>query len=108
MRYPEQHFNLAGARAQATMLTLAAIALIIPAAYHGLVGELYAGGEKSLSISISLVLLVVYCMFLLFSLWTHPSFFAASTCQTMKQARNLGHSHGPSPCSRYARRRLRG
>jgi len=35
MRYPEQHFNLAGARAQATMLTLAAIALIIPAAYHG-------------------------------------------------------------------------
>lgn len=75
MRYPEQHFNLAGARAQATMLTLAAIALIIPAAYHGLVGELYAGGEKFLSISISLVLLVVYCMFLLFSLWTHPSFF---------------------------------
>lgn len=38
-------------------------------------GELYAGGEKSLSISISLVLLVVYSMFLLFSLWTHPSFF---------------------------------
>lgn len=78
IRYPEQHFNLIGARAQATMLTLAAIALIIPAAYHGLVGELYVGGEKSLSISISLVLLLVYCMFLIFSLWTHPSFFLGS------------------------------
>ena len=78
MRYREQHFNLAGARAQATMLTLAAIALIIPAAYNGLVGELYVGGGKALSISISLLLLVVYCMFLLFSLWTHPSFFRGS------------------------------
>jgi Ca2+:H+ antiporter len=78
MRYPEQHFNLTGARAQATMLTLAAIALVIPAAYNGLVGGLYSGGDKSLSISISLVLLVVYCMFLLFSLWTHPSFFGSA------------------------------
>ena len=32
MRHPEQHFNPVGARAQATMLTLAAIALI----YRGL------------------------------------------------------------------------
>jgi Ca2+:H+ antiporter len=78
MRYPEQHFNLTGARAQATMLTWAAIALVIPAAYNGLVGGLYFDGDKSLSISISLVLLVVYCMFLLFSLWTHPSFFGSA------------------------------
>ena len=44
-------------RAQATMLTLAAIALVIPAAYSALVGELYPGGGMALSISISLVLL---------------------------------------------------
>jgi Ca2+:H+ antiporter len=75
MRYREQHFNLTGARAQATMLTLATIALVIPAAYGALVGEQYVGGERALSISISLVLLAVYTMFLLFSLWTHPSFF---------------------------------
>ena len=31
LRRPEQHFNPAGARSQATMLTLAAIALIVPA-----------------------------------------------------------------------------
>src|SRR5260370_1305193 len=34
LRHPEQHFNAAGARSQATMLTLAAIALILPAAFE--------------------------------------------------------------------------
>src|SRR5215468_4074995 len=34
LRHPEQHFNPAGARSQATMLTLAAIALILPAAFQ--------------------------------------------------------------------------
>ena len=75
LRYHEQHFNVTGARAQATMLTLAIIALVIPAAYSVLVGERYVGGEQALSISISLVLLAVYAMFLVFSLLTHPSFF---------------------------------
>jgi Ca2+:H+ antiporter len=75
MRHQEQHFNEPGARAQATMLTLAAIALIIPAAYSAMVGELYPGGEIVLGISISIVLLSVYAMFLLFSLWTHSAFF---------------------------------
>lgn len=75
LRHQEQHFNAAAARAQATMLTLAAIALVTPAAYSSLVGELYPGGEKTLSVSISLVLLSVYAMFLLFSLWTHSDIF---------------------------------
>ena len=75
LRYQEQHFNKSAARAQATMLTLAAIALIIPAAYSALVGELYPGGKMGLSVSISLILLFVYAMFLLFSLWTHSDFF---------------------------------
>ena len=75
MRHREQHFNASAGRAQATMLTLAAIALVVPAAYAALVGEVYPGGEKALSISISLVLLSVYAAFLLFSLWTHSDSF---------------------------------
>src|SRR5580693_415699 len=34
LRHPEQHFNPAGARSQATMLTLAAIALVLPATFQ--------------------------------------------------------------------------
>jgi sodium/calcium exchanger protein len=45
IRHEEQHFNAAGARSQATMLTLAAIALIVPAAYRALVAEHVPGGQ---------------------------------------------------------------
>src|SRR3974390_3475189 len=34
LRHSEQHFNAAAARSQATMLTLAALALILPAAFR--------------------------------------------------------------------------
>lgn len=72
---PEQHFNAAGARSQATMLTLAVIALILPAAYVrvGATPEL-----PSLSVWISLVLIAVYAANLLFSLVTNRSLFAGS------------------------------
>ena len=43
LRHREQHYNAAGARSQATMLTLAAIALILPAAYRPRLG----GGRRS-------------------------------------------------------------
>jgi Ca2+:H+ antiporter len=85
VRYQEQRFNESSARAQATMLTLATISLVIPAAYSALVGELYPGGAMTLSFSISLVLLFVYAMFLLFSLWTHSAFFlGAETTENVK------------------------
>jgi len=79
LRYPEQHYNAQGARSHATMLTLAAIALIIPAAYSGIVGEAdMSGGLNSLSIAISVVLLIVYALFLVFTLVTHTTLFAGS------------------------------
>jgi len=87
LRHQEQHFNESAARAQATMLTLAAISLVIPAAYSALVGELYPGGGKALSISISLVLLSVYGAFLLFSQWTHSESFRG-----VAAAENVAHS----------------
>lgn len=73
----EQRFNPQGARSQATMLTLAAIALILPAAFK-------AGPGSDvplvvLSIAISFVLLAVYALFLAFSLVTHSALFAGST-----------------------------
>jgi Ca2+:H+ antiporter len=72
---PEQHFNAPGARSQATMLTLAAIALILPAAYQriGALPEL-----PRLSLWISFVLIGVYAANLLFSLGTHRALFAGS------------------------------
>lgn len=79
LRHSEQHYNAPGARSQATMLTLAAIALFIPAAYRALVGEAdVASGLDSLSVAIAIVLLVVYALFLVFSLVTHAALFAGT------------------------------
>jgi Ca2+:H+ antiporter len=78
LRYPEQHFNATGARSQATMLTLAAIALILPAAYQIVPGTDASGGIGPLSVTISVVLLLVYLLFLVFTLVTHSSLFAGT------------------------------
>lgn len=74
----EQHYNPAGARSQATMLTLAAIALILPAAYRAMTGEAGAPALGSISVWMSLVLLAVYAANLIFSLITHRALFAGS------------------------------
>jgi Ca2+:H+ antiporter len=76
-RHPEQHFNPAWARSQATMLTLGAIALIIPAAFQAVAGTTVEGLGR-LSVSISVVLILVYLLYLWFALVTHPMLFAGS------------------------------
>jgi Ca2+:H+ antiporter len=78
LSHREQEFNPQGARAQATMLTLAAITLILPAAYRVALGEGAGPGLIPLSVSISVVLLLVYGLFLAFSLGTHSALFRAA------------------------------
>ena len=68
----EQHFNAAGARSHATMLVLAAITLL-PVAFQVAAGTT-AEGLSRLSVSISVVLLLVYLLYLVFALVTIPSF----------------------------------
>jgi Ca2+:H+ antiporter len=75
--HPEQHFNVAGVRSQAALLTLAAIALILPAAFHATAGASNPALIE-LSIAISVVLLVMYLLSLAFALITHPQLFAGS------------------------------
>jgi Ca2+:H+ antiporter len=77
LRHREQHYNASGARSHATMLILAGIALVLPAAYRSASGA----GESEvarLSVWISLVLLAVYAAYLVFSLVTHAALFAGS------------------------------
>jgi Ca2+:H+ antiporter len=75
LRHREQTFNPQGASAQATMLMLAAITLILPAAYSAALGPQAVQGLVPLSLSISIVLLLVYGLFLTFSLVTHAALF---------------------------------
>ena len=81
IRYKEQTFNTTAARAQATLLTLASIALIMPAAFHSVAGPGGLVSEDSLSLVISVLLLVAYGTHLLFSLHTHKQLFAETDAE---------------------------
>jgi Ca2+:H+ antiporter len=76
LRHKTQEFNARNARVQATMLLLAAIALVMPAAFHHLGGPTAITREGSLSVEISIVLLATYAFGLLFSLHTHKQLLA--------------------------------
>lgn len=78
MRYPAQTFNALSARSQATLLTLASISLIVPAAFHYLAGRAAVAKEFDLSTQIAVVLLIVYALSLVFSLYTHRRLMASS------------------------------
>jgi Ca2+:H+ antiporter len=75
-RHREQTYNAAGVRSQATMLTLAVIALVVPAAYSAATGSAGSPGLTSLSVVVSVVLLIVYALNLVFSLVTHAKLFS--------------------------------
>ena len=82
---PEQRFNPLGARSQATMLTLAAIALVFPATFQAAAGAT-AEGLGRLSVSISILLLLVYVLYLAFALVTHSQLFAGAQAIANREA----------------------
>jgi Ca2+:H+ antiporter len=77
LKHHLQEFNRAGARLQAGLLLLATVALLIPSA----VGQADSGGSaafaEKLSVSLAILLIVVYGLGLLFTLKTHKEFFSS-------------------------------
>src|SRR5215831_7239861 len=76
LKFERQRFNVTAAQTQVTLLTLAAIAMIMPAAFHHLAGPGGRIREDGLSLEISIVLLLAYAAHLVFSLYTHKKLFA--------------------------------
>lgn len=75
VKFKAQRFNQVAANNQATMLMLAAISLVMPAAFHYLATPASAVVEGALSLEISIVLLIVYVLSLVFALITHKALF---------------------------------
>jgi Ca2+:H+ antiporter len=79
MRYKQQSFNPTAASVGATMLTLAAIGLSVPAAFTYIGrsgGEVFHLGD--LSLFIAFVLIATYTMSLFFSLVTHRHLYVGA------------------------------
>ncbi len=76
LRYRTQSFNATAARAGATLMTIAAGALVLPALFSALVPGA-AETVDQLSVEIAVVLLFCYGLSLVFSLKTHRHLYAA-------------------------------
>ena len=88
VKFRKQEFNRTAASINATALTLAAIALIIPTVFHqaAAVVPVTQGGwtpakEQSLSLAIAIVLIATYAVTLFFSLVTHKELFVGEQSQ---------------------------
>lgn len=78
LRYRDQSFNSAAARAYSTMMLLAVSSLIVPSAFSRVFAP--AGTfrqEQLLNLGIACVLLLAYGLYLIFSLKTHPQTFSS-------------------------------
>lgn len=85
--YQEQgSFNSTGAQTAASLMTLSCITLVIPAAYATTITgtipcktsdseECLSPGLLAISRGTAVLLLMVYCAYLFFQLYTHPRFF---------------------------------
>lgn len=77
LKYRIQSFNKTAANLGTTMLTLAAIGLVVPAIFHYLV---VGGGtpvaEQELSLEIAIILFITYILSLVFTLKTHKHLYA--------------------------------
>ena len=91
----EQHYNALASSSQATMLTLAVIALIMPAAFHAVAPEEDAA-LNSLSLWIALVLIAVYVAYVVFSLVTNRSLFGGDGAEGHGEAHADAHGKAQS------------
>ena len=76
LRFQEQEFNRVQVGSNSSLLLLAVIALIVPTVFHASATNSSDDSVLQLSRIVSLLLLLIYALFLLFQLKTHASLFA--------------------------------
>jgi Ca2+:H+ antiporter len=75
-RRHEQEYNPAAARTYGSILLLAVLSLIGPAGFHRFLSETSSSHAAALDTGVCVVLLVLYALYLVFMLRTHPDFFS--------------------------------
>src|SRR6185369_12699819 len=88
-RRHEQEFNPAAARTYSSILLLAALSMIGPASFHRFLSDAAPRHAAALDTGVCVVLLVLYVLYLVFMLRTHPDFFSVVK-------KGAEEEHGPS------------
>jgi Ca2+:H+ antiporter len=87
-RRHEQLFNPAAARTYSSIMLLAALSMVGPASFHRFFSQTAPRHAAGLDTGVAIVLLVMYALYLVFMLRTHPDFF--------RVVKKEAESHGPS------------
>ena len=75
LKHPVQRFNRTAAGVGSTLMVLAAFGMLVPAVFHGLVGNQAAYLEHELSLAVCIALMLAYILNLVFSLVTHRDLY---------------------------------
>lgn len=78
LKFERQTFNRTAACMGATLLTLSAIGLVVPAIFHMIVRGSPSNHEQELSLEIAIVLFVTYLLSLVFALRTHKHLYTGN------------------------------
>jgi len=84
-----QEYNPAAARTYSSIMLLAALSMIIPASFNRFLSDTEPRHAAALDSGVCIVLLLVYVLYLVFMLRTHPDFFSVA-----KGGEEAG--HGPT------------
>jgi len=93
-RFPTLRFNRTAAALGSTLLTLAAVGLVVPAIFHYVARGVDAAHEQELSLEIAVVLFITYILSLVFTLRTHAHLYTGGG------AEETGHALGTTHWSR--------
>jgi len=105
IRFHEQVYTIRSAQLNTSMLSISALVIVIPAAFHAAVSELgdsqAATSEADilkLSRGVSFILLFVYAAYLFFQLWTHSYLYSAASVQVKRsRTRTITDDGEPQP-----------
>ncbi len=75
-RRHEQEYNPAAARTYGSIMLLAALSMVGPASFHRFLSDSAPRHAAALDTGVAIVLLVLYALYLVFMLRTHPDFFS--------------------------------
>ncbi|KAF9113829.1 hypothetical protein BGX27_000733 [Mortierella sp. AM989] len=79
LKFQAQAFNQTAAQTSASLLSLSCLSLLIPAAFHATASGIdQSANIKHLSYGTSIVLLIVYILYLIFQLKTHTHLYSNS------------------------------
>jgi Ca2+:H+ antiporter len=93
LRYKEQEFKPVVARMNGSTMTLAVIAIILPAMVISTSNVVEPSAITGLSLFVAAVMIVVYAFTLLFSLKTHSYLYEVSVVELEEEGTGDGHEH---------------